>query len=140
MLAGHSFPPTYRGDYQMADEAELPAPEPAPAVEAAEAPATPEVTEPAPEPEIVSGDAEVAIAATFSGDAARDPEAEAQATAINAELAATLIPMSHPDGGTCDLYKTDKKTGFLMVPASAAADMASLGFVVADSGAKGADA
>ena len=60
----------------------------------------------------------------------RDPKAEAEADALLAEQNATLIPMKHPDGGACDMYKTDK-AGNILVPASEAASMQEHGFVVA---------
>lgn len=67
---------------------------------------------------------------------------EAQVAELNdaflADLAATLIPMTHPDGGTCDLYKSDK-AGNILVPANEAALMQEHGFVVVDAPApKGA--
>jgi hypothetical protein len=64
--------------------------------------------------------------------ALRHPSVEADATEINADLAATLIPMSHPNGGTCDRYESDAD-GNILVPASEAAAMFAFGFaVVAD--------
>lgn len=50
----------------------------------------------------------------------------------------TLIPMTHPDGGTCDLYKSDA-SGCILVPAIEAAAMLEHGFVVAGDAAPAAD-
>lgn len=106
------------------------------------------VMEPAPQPEMDAEERPLELidivdaetSETFTPDSilslpsnASDPKAEAEATRINEELGATLVPMSHPDNGTSDLYKTDAK-GNILVPASEAASMFDHGFVVADNG------
>lgn len=106
------------------------------------------VMEPAPQPETAEDDRPLELvdivdaetSETFTPDSvlslpsnASDPKAEAEATRINEKLGATFVPMSHPDNGTSDLYKTDAK-GNILVPASEAASMFDHGFVVADNG------
>ena len=41
---------------------------------------------------------------------------------------ATVVPMSHPDGGSCDLF--EERDGKLLVPSDMVETMASHGFVV----------
>ena len=49
-----------------------------------------------------------------------------------AEINSGLIPMTHPDGGTCDRYGTDAD-GNILVPANEAAGMFDHGFTVVSS-------
>lgn len=79
---------------------------------------------------IVAPQADPALTAQDGSMAPRDPVFEAKATAQNAKLAAKPVPMSHPDDATCDAYPTNK-AGQILVPASEAAAMESLGFTVA---------
>ena len=74
-----------------------------------------------------------ALIAQDGSYAPRDPEVEAIATTTATQLAAKLIPMSHPDGGTSDAFSTNK-AGNILVPAADAAAMFSLGFAVVDGG------
>ncbi len=79
-------------------------------------------------------------AAVVADVAAAEPEAPAPDTEVEAAeeaegvspdlaaLNAGLVPMLHPNGGTCDLYKQDK-AGNILVPCTEIAAMAEHGFV-----------
>lgn len=84
----------------------------------------------------VVGNGELADAS--AADAATDPEVHGDGfTGADdddlepLDLALSIVPMSHPDGGTCDRYDTDE-AGNILVPALEAASMFEHGFVVAE--------
>jgi hypothetical protein len=62
---------------------------------------------------------------------AAEPAPVAEEPAEIVDPAAYMIPMVHPDNGTCDLYETNE-AGHLLVPALEAAAMIDHGFVVVD--------
>ncbi|MBC2668754.1 hypothetical protein ACFOON_15195 [Novosphingobium piscinae] len=108
--------------------------------------------EPAEKPEALS--AEVAATEPAADEAApADPAPEAGAAVTEAEPAeddaaedtsildlnaATLIPMYHPEGGTCDAYASEERVvdgqtvTAVLVPADEAATLLAHGFVVAE--------
>ena len=56
-------------------------------------------------------------------------KAEAKAEKAIADAADLLVPMTHPDGGKCDAYKTDK-AGNHLVPLADVPTMADHGFAI----------
>lgn len=93
--------------------------------------------EPAAEPEQAPADEAPAAAPEEPAEAAAAPAADEQAEAPAEENVVdgfidgdTLVPMSHPDNGSCDAYETDKG-GHLLVPAIEVPKMLSHGFTVA---------
>lgn len=78
-------------------------------------------------------DATVAVDAADAADDAADPvppiePVEGERSPEAAELGASLIPMAHPDGGTCDRYELDA-AGNILVPADDVGAMIEHGFV-----------
>ena len=63
------------------------------------------------------------------GDDTISSTVEPTAPAATTDAPVVLIPMRHPDGGTCDAYKADA-SGNVLVPADEAAVMLDHGFVV----------
>lgn len=90
--------------------------------------------------EAVAGHPESAAAAAEAADDEATPQDPAEPSEQPGEpepheqpaidLADAVIPMTHPDGGTCDRYEHDEN-GNILVPAIDAADMLGHGFVVA---------
>ncbi|BCA57689.1 hypothetical protein [Sphingomonas sp. HMP6] len=70
-----------------------------------------------------------ALMAQDGSMAPRDPALEADITRQLEEFNSEPIAMSHPDGGTSDQYDTNH-AGHILVPATEAAAMSALGFVV----------
>lgn len=100
---------------QAPEQATQPAEVPADAPEPAESPApdaSAEDAEPAPD----DSPAEEGDEAVLSGPAA--------------PWTATHFLMTHPDGGTCDAFKTDEATGALLVPIGREGELFPHGFVV----------
>jgi hypothetical protein len=106
---------------------------PAEAAETTTTTAPAAVAAPAPPPPVEAVAPAVAPVAAVEADAEADAMTataeEPDHVAIFAELNDTLIPMSHPDNGSCDRYETDK-AGNLLVPANEAAAMFVHGFAV----------
>ena len=71
-----------------------------------------------------------AITALAPSATVSDGDSPADDQVITA-IAQTLIPMTNPNGGTCDLYDTDA-SGNILVPADQAPAMFDHGFVVVD--------
>jgi flagellar basal body rod protein FlgC len=75
---------------------------------------------------------ELIVEADDISRAHRDPAAEAKATKINEEMAASDVTLSHPDGQTNDSYKAGSKKGTIVVPASEAGALMEQGYVIED--------
>jgi hypothetical protein len=103
-------------------EAAAPAADPAP-VEAAVAAASPA--------EAVAAEAAAPAAETADEDIEAPAEEAPAENIVDGFIDGdTLVPMSHPDNGSCDAYETDE-AGRLLVPAIEVPGMLAHGFVVA---------
>ena len=60
-----------------------------------------------------------------------EAEADTPEVAPDLDLGVYLVPMSHPDGGTCDLYETDD-AGRILVPVLEVGVMQDHGFFVSE--------